>query len=78
MKIAHGVEIVAFVSSVGKIKLPSEVTPTSQVVDEEDDTVEDVLSPEYVTLLKTVTRAQVDAHPTRCPHLGTAEKMTKV
>ncbi|KAF7795224.1 hypothetical protein EIP86_006374 [Pleurotus ostreatoroseus] len=77
LKLAYGVEIVAFVSSVGKIKLPSVVGPPSQAVADDDDTVEDVLTPEFVQLLKSVTREQVDAHPTRCPHAETAERITK-
>ncbi|KAI0791740.1 chorismate synthase [Abortiporus biennis] len=77
LKQAFGVEIVAFVSSVGKIKLPSQVSPPSQVSSEDDDVVEDVLSPEFVHLLKTITREEVDKHPTRCPHPETAEKMVK-
>lgn len=78
LKLAHGIEIVAFVSSVGKVKLPSTVSPPSQVSSDDDDTIEDALSPEFVQLLKTVSRTQVDAHLTRCPHLETAERMTKV
>ena len=75
---AYGIEIVAFVSSVGKVQLPSAVSPPSQVAEEDDDTVEDALSPEFVELLKTVTRETVDAQPTRCPHAETSERMTKV
>ena len=78
MKLAYGVEIVAFVSSVGKVQLPSSVSPPSHVSAEDDDTVEDALSPEFVKLLKTVTREKVDAQPTRCPHAETSERMTKV
>ncbi|TCD71452.1 hypothetical protein EIP91_010158 [Steccherinum ochraceum] len=77
LKLAYGVEIVAFVSSVGKIRLPSTVSPPSQVPSEDDDTVEDALSPEFVNLLKTITREEVDKQPTRCPHAETAERMTK-
>lgn len=78
LKLAYDIEIVAFVSSVGKIRLPSVMAPSTQTVDDDDDTVEEVLTPEFVELLKTVTRAQVDAHPTRCPHPETAERVTKV
>ena len=78
LKMAYGIEIVAFVSSVGKVQLPSAVSPPSQVAEEDDDTVEDALSPEFVELLKTVTREKVDAQPTRCPHAETSERMTKV
>ena len=75
---AYGIEIVAFVSSVGKIKLPAFASPAPQVASNDDDTVEDVLSPEFVHLLKTITREEVDKQPTRCPHAETAELMTKV
>ncbi|RPD70795.1 chorismate synthase [Lentinus tigrinus ALCF2SS1-7] len=77
LKLAYGVEIVAFVSSVGKVQLPSAVSPPSQVSADDDDTVEDALSPEFVELLKTVTREKVDAQPTRCPHAETSERMTQ-
>ncbi|PSR71115.1 hypothetical protein PHLCEN_2v12961 [Hermanssonia centrifuga] len=77
LKLAYGVEIIAFVSSVGKINLPTIVSPPSQVSPDDDDAVEDALSTEFVQLLKTITREQVDAQPTRCPHPETAERMTK-
>ncbi|OSD05674.1 chorismate synthase [Trametes coccinea BRFM310] len=77
LKMAYGIEIVAFVSSVGKVSLPSVASPPSQVPDDEDDVVEDALSPEFVELLRTVTREKVDAQPTRCPHAETSERMIK-
>ncbi|TBU30822.1 chorismate synthase [Dichomitus squalens] len=77
LKLAYGIEIVAFVSSVGKVQLPSAISPPSQVPAEDDDTVEDALSPEFVELLNTVTREQVDAQMTRCPHAETSERMVK-
>ena len=43
LKMAYGVEIVAFVSSVGKVQLPSAVSPPSQVPAEYDDAVEDAV-----------------------------------
>jgi hypothetical protein len=46
-------------------------------VDDKDE-AEDVLSPEFRTLLATVTREEVDKFPTRCPHRETSEHMTKV
>jgi chorismate synthase len=76
LKLAYGVEIVAFVSSVGKIHLPSTIPVPNSAEDDNDDTT-DALSPEFLDLLNTVTRSQVDAHPTRCPHAETAEKMTQ-
>jgi len=45
--------------------------------DEENDEVQDALSEDFKTLLRTVTRKQVDSHPTRCPHPVTAERMTQ-
>lgn len=81
LKIAHGVDIVAFVSSVGKIHLPASLAPPSLAPsdpDETDDMAHDALTPEFIKLLSTITREEVDKHPTRCPHLETAETMTKV
>ncbi|KAJ7139505.1 chorismate synthase [Mycena epipterygia] len=71
LKLAHGIEIVAFVSSVGKVQLP--VTVAS--VDDENDDAPEPMSDEFRELLATVSRAQVDKHPTRCPHAETAERM---
>ena len=80
LKQVYGVEIVAFVSSVGKIHLPANVAPPSMTRDgdEDDDDIDDALSPEFRRLLATITREEVDKHPTRCPHHETAERMTKV
>ncbi|EIN13239.1 chorismate synthase [Punctularia strigosozonata HHB-11173 SS5] len=83
LKTVYGIEIVAFVSSVGKIHLPYVAAPPSNAVPadnddaDHDDDAHDALSPEFVQLLNTVTRADVDRHPTRCPHPETAERMTK-
>ncbi|KAI0252666.1 chorismate synthase [Lactifluus subvellereus] len=77
---AHGIEIVAFVSSVGKVHLPSSVSSQSLAgngVEEDNDETEDALSPEFRTLLATVTRAEVDKFTTRCPHPETSDRMTK-
>lgn len=46
--------------------------------DNDNDDVEDTFSPEFRQLLSTITREEVDKHPTRCPHPETAERMTKV
>lgn len=80
LKQVHNIDIVAFVASVGKIHLPSSVAPPSLAppdANEENDDSEDALSPEFVHLLKTVTRDAVDENPTRCPHPPTAERMTQ-
>ncbi|KAH9964514.1 chorismate synthase [Russula dissimulans] len=75
LKEAHGIEIVAFVSSVGKVRLPSSIARPAKDADE--DEAEDALSPEFRTLLATVTREEVDKFQTRCPHPETSERMTK-
>lgn len=72
LKVAHGIEIVAFVSSVGKIHLPAYSTATGN---EEDD---EPLSKEYVHLLNTVTREIVDKEMVRCPNREIAQKMEDV
>ena len=80
LKQVYGIEIVAFVSSVGKVHLPASVAPPSLVPNdgnEDNDEAEDALSPEFKQLLATITREEVDKHPTRCPHPETAERMTK-
>lgn len=57
---ANGVEIVAFVSQVGSVKMDRD-------------------SPEFLKLLNTVSREQVDAAgPIRCPDDAVADAMTKV
>ncbi|WVQ94461.1 chorismate synthase [Kwoniella sp. CBS 9459] len=63
LKEAFGVEIVAFVASVGKVALPFA---------EEDD---EVLGKEYMDLVKSITREEVDKEITRCPHKATSQKM---
>ena len=81
LKIAYGIEIVAFVSSVGKVHLPSTLAPPSLTPindDENDDNVEDALSPDFVHLLSSITREDVDKHLTRCPHKETSDRMTQV
>ena len=81
LKIAYGIEIVAFVSSVGKVHLPATLAPpslTPQNADEEDDTAHDALSKDFIQLLSTITREEVDKMPTRCPHAETSERMTQV
>lgn len=81
LKQAYGIEVVAFVSSVGKIHMPSTLAGPSVAAndkDEENDDVEDALTPEFRQLLATITREEVDALPTRCPHPETSERMTKV
>ncbi|KAF8912882.1 chorismate synthase [Gymnopilus junonius] len=79
LKVVYGIEIVAFVSSVGKIHLPSTFAPPSLMplnTDEVDD-AQDALSKDFVDLLSNITREQVDKYTTRCPHPETSERMTE-
>ncbi|KAK0478155.1 chorismate synthase [Armillaria novae-zelandiae] len=76
LKLAYGIEVVAFVSSVGKIHLPSTVVSPSSS-DADDDDAQDAISEDFRQLLATVTREQVDSHPIRCPHPEIAERMTQ-
>jgi hypothetical protein len=83
---AYGVEIVAFVSSVGRIHLPylaKKPSPGSNGVsstqnDDDTDEDEEQVSEEYLRLLSTVTREQVDENQVRCPDKETADRMVKV
>lgn len=64
---AHGIQIVAFVTGVGNIHLPS-----FSATDDEP------LSPEFMSLLKTITREEVDKELTRCPNPEISAKMAEV
>ncbi|KAF2461723.1 chorismate synthase [Lineolata rhizophorae] len=67
--LAYGVEIVAFVSSVGREFLfpPTATHPTAAT------------NPEFLALLATVDRATVDAHqPVRCPSGEAAARMERL
>ena len=66
LNFVHNIEIVAFVSSVGKVHIP--------YIPEDSD---EPLSKDFRDLMGQVTRQKVDSHPTRCPHNDTAEAMTK-
>lgn len=66
LKLAYGVEIVAFVSSVGKVHMP------------DSETDNDLLSEDYLKLLSTITREKVDENSVRCPHQETADLMEEV
>lgn len=61
---AYGVEIVAFVSSVGKVHMPTAKEGSDDVLDED-----------YIKLLKGITRQKVDENNIRCPHKETAARM---
>lgn len=65
LKLAYGVEIVAFVSSVGAIHMPQG--------SEDGGNDED-----WSSFLKTITREKVDQNAIRCPDEGTEKLMTEV
>ncbi|CAL1697079.1 unnamed protein product [Somion occarium] len=69
LRLTYGIEIVAFVSSVGDAHLSSSVS--------DDDSEEEVLSSEFINFLKMVTREDVDRYPTRCPDDHTSGMMTE-
>lgn len=69
MRLSHGVEIIAFVSSVGNEHLfpatAEHPTPST--------------NPEFLNLIEKIDRKTVDAFvPTRCPNEDAAARMTKV
>ncbi|KIV79304.1 chorismate synthase [Exophiala sideris] len=66
---AHGVEIVAYVSSVGSEHLfpPTQAHPTPST------------QPEFLSLISKITRKDVDSFvPVRCPDADASQRMTKV
>jgi chorismate synthase len=73
LKLAHNIEIVAFVSSVGKIHMPTS-SSSNGVSDADDD--ESPITSDYLKLLQTISREQIDGDSTRCPDAETAKKMT--
>lgn len=75
LKQVYGIEIVAFVTSVGKVHLPTYAP--SQATEDDNDDSEDPLSPDFVKLLSDITREEVDKFPTRCPDPETSERMTQ-
>ena len=69
LSLAHGVEIVSFVSSVGAEHLfpPTPLHPTTST------------NPAYLELLSKITRADVDAHlPVRCPNAEASARMAEL
>ncbi|KAL4781884.1 chorismate synthase [Aspergillus varians] len=68
LRLSHGVEIIAFVSSVGNEHLfpPTAEHPTPTT------------NPEFLNLIEKIDRKTVDAFvPTRCPNAEAAARMTK-
>ncbi|KAF2085915.1 chorismate synthase [Saccharata proteae CBS 121410] len=69
LRLSHGVEIVAFTSSIGNKFLfpPTPEHPTAST------------NPEFLALIDKITRETVDAHcPTRCPDETTAKAMERL
>ncbi|KAL8744936.1 MAG: hypothetical protein Q9190_002888 [Brigantiaea leucoxantha] len=69
LSIAHGVEIVAFVDSVGSEYLfpPNPTHPTAAT------------NPVYLSLLSTITRTEVDSFlPVRCPNAEASARMAEL
>ncbi|KAJ5852013.1 uncharacterized protein N7529_011398 [Penicillium soppii] len=69
LRLSHGVEIVAFVSSVGNEHLfpPTPEHPSAST------------NPEFLKMIDTISRETVDSFvPTRCPDAAAADRMTKV
>lgn len=68
LKLAHGIEITAFVSSVGTVHMfpPTEVHPTPST------------NPAFLSLIETIDRKTVDEHvPVRCPNTEASAKMAE-
>ncbi|KAJ9498339.1 bifunctional chorismate synthase/riboflavin reductase [NAD(P)H] aro2 [Exophiala xenobiotica] len=69
LSLAHGVEIVAFVDSVGSEHLfpPTPTHPTPST------------NPDFLSLISKITRLDVDSFvPVRCPDAGASQRMTQV
>eukprot|EP00835_Amoeboradix_gromovi_P004682 NODE_380_length_9674_cov_0.149452.p3 type:complete len:413 gc:universal NODE_380_length_9674_cov_0.149452:497-1735(+) len=82
LRIAHGIEIVAFVSSVGSIEIPTglniDIDHSHVPSGIQSSTVENKDSKNYYNLLNNITREEVDASITRCPHKETSDKMMEL
>lgn len=68
LKLAYGVEIVAFASSVGRVAMP--------FIQELENA--DTPEPELIEFMNTINREQVDSDISRCPHPPTAEAMKQL
>ena len=78
LKIVHGIEIVAFVSSVGPIEIPTGLDtdiPHDVIPSATSHSPQNEKSKQYYNLLNTINREQVDADIIRCPHKETSDKM---
>ena len=86
------VDFVGFVSSIGKIYIPSSqrlvaststasapngLSHTTSSIEQDEDASEELMSEDYLNLLNTVTREQIDASPVRCPDEKTTDRMVK-
>lgn len=78
MKLAHNIEIVAFVSSVGHITMePMEHYPDDSTGDESDAKIIEWRAKwkQWWDYLRTIDRAQVDSNEVRCPSPEHTDKM---
>ncbi|KAG0144095.1 hypothetical protein CROQUDRAFT_65382 [Cronartium quercuum f. sp. fusiforme G11] len=77
LKLAYGIEIVAFVSSVGQVHFTTKSlkAPVSNVTNEVHCVDENWCDPEYMQYLSNLTRADVDKSLVRCPHLPSSALM---
>ncbi|KAJ9619618.1 bifunctional chorismate synthase/riboflavin reductase [NAD(P)H] aro2 [Taxawa tesnikishii (nom. ined.)] len=69
LRVSHGIEIVAFTSSIGNQHLfpPTADHPTPST------------NPEFLSLIDKITREEVDSYlPVRCPNVETTERMTQL
>ncbi|KAG5438089.1 hypothetical protein PCK2_000968 [Pneumocystis canis] len=74
----YGIEIVAFVSSIGQIHMQwdsSERKPLEKQCGSSEDDDDSLVSPACLSFLSQVTRQQVDASIVRCPDTVASEKM---
>lgn len=69
LKLSHGIEIVAFVGSVGEVKMFPDFEYSESAADEWMDVWKN-----WWKTLSTVTRDQVDSNEVRCPDQEWAEK----
>lgn len=72
LKLAYGIEIVAFVSSVGRVCMPFIKAEEGKGVKAK------AILEDFYTLLNKVTRSDVDADVVRCPEPTCCEEMHKV
>lgn len=75
LKLAYGIEIVAFVSSVGQVHFTTHSLKSETSNGAPTAADEDWCGREYTEYLSTVTREDVDKSLVRCPHLPSSALM---